>query len=1327
MNGPGKISVQRQGAWGRFATGTVLAALFLGATAWVCLRVISRPAPRSVSVLIVCSDPVVESLTRGIDRLLSGSPELAREVEIQLRSPGNTVDGDALPAADLLLVELLEANWVNANKDDLLGSEARTKLAFGPAGNGITEETLPQLDLTRDPLLEPYWTEGGPDDIEQMLRLVLKRYAGYVDLEVAPPEKRPQQGFVAWNGGAPRLVESWEEWQTLSKPDLQKPQVAILEYPTRVRREVLAVPKAIADACLEQGVQPVVCFGQPGSKAVRELLLDDTGRSRVDAVISLHFKFTDKEAEAALAQLDVPVINAIRIYGRTVDEWRDSQQGLTSGEVAWQLAVPELGGLSPHHVVAGMESTRTGLEAQPIRERVERVAARAWAFCDLRRTLPAERRVALMYWNYPPGKQNVGASYLNVVRSIPVMLQAMRNAGYRVENFPDAETIEKLVIERGRNIARWAPGELDKLIAAGDVVTLPVSTYRQWFDSLPGRFRDEVVKHWGAPDEADIMTARIGEELQFILPSIQLGNVVLLVQPDRGRTQDLAALYQTQDLPPHHQYIAAYLWLQREFQAHAVIHTGTHGTHEWLSGKESGLAGFDAGEVLAGDMPILYPYIMDDIGEGIVAKRRGVSTIVDHLTPALGVSALPPELQAIKDLLTRLREERSRAGGDAAKMIESEIEAEVVRLGLDKDLADKGWDAAGRSNPRSEGRFSTLEDYLEQIRAQSIPFGMHTFGVSPLADRLDGFVNLIRDAHDEKVAESSRSKLAASGAAELAALLRGLEGRHISPGPGNDPVRNPSALPTGRNFYAFDPRTIPTRQADELGVKLANQLVADYHTTEEEWPRKFALQVWGVETIRHSGVQEAQALALMGVRVKHDKQGRVSGLELIPREELGRPRVDVVMHGTSLYRDTFPSLVELFDQAVQLAADSPEADNAIRENVEALEAQLLASGTEPTEARQRARIRFFAEPSGMHDSKLAAMASASGSWDNEGQVADTYLRRMSHGYGAGLWGKSMETEFRFALSGTQRIVHTRSSKLYATLDNDDYFGYGGSIALGVRRVDGGKSPPMLVTDLRTPGRELHEPIERFLGQEFRSRLLNPEYIKGMQQEGYAGAREVWKSTEYLWGWQIVYPETVGEEKWQELHEVWLMDRYQLDLKEFFEKNNPHAREAMAGRLLEVARKGYWNPDKKTLDELSMAYVESVVENGVACDTLTCDHPELQEFIRGIAESNDGLDPAMIPQWLQNVEAATGKNLEERLSQRQSEKVVWHHPVNRESTSDTAPSTAAQVSGYQLEEVQSEWAPAETSSTPPTAIWVLLCLIWTIPPLIGATVQCRLHK
>ncbi len=330
------------------------------------------------------------------------------------------------------------------------------------------------------------------------------------------------------------------------------------------------------------------------------------------------------------------------------------------------------------------------------------------------------------------------------------------------------------------------------------------------------------------------------------------------------------------------------------------------------------------------------------------------------------------------------------------------------------------------------------------------------------------------------------------------------------------------------------------------------------------------------------GVQEAQGLALIGVEVERDDRGRIKDLHLIPREQLGRPRVDVVFHATSLYRDTFPVLFELIDKAVNLAASAPEEDNPIRNHAQTLDEQLIAQGVPPEQARIRSLVRIFAEPTGKHDSKIHAMTASSGSWDQEEQVGNNYIRRMGHGYGGGVWGQPMEREFRSALSGTEAIVHTRASKIYSTLDNDDYFSYGGSIALGVRTVDGGSSPPFFVTDLRTPGQEKHETLERFLGQEFRSRYLNPEFAKAMMEEGYAGGRHVWKAAEYLWGWQVVYPETVDGAKWTELYEVWMKDRYDLKMGKFFEEHNPYAKQGISARMLETIRKAIGTRRRRSL-------------------------------------------------------------------------------------------------------------------------------------------------
>ncbi|RJP33424.1 MAG: cobaltochelatase subunit CobN [Candidatus Omnitrophota bacterium] len=1253
-----------------------------------------------VRILFLVSDPGAELITKAIDLLYKKHPQFANTIDIRVRAPSTSVLNQPLPSHDMLIAEVKASPWIldheSALSDyrptDSVSSFPYRRIALGRLGPGFSEEMLPSYGMARDELLDRYWDNGAPSQVKEMISYVLRAYFGHVQLYVESPSDIIEHGLIVIQEQEYRIVDSWKKWEDGVHSNNEIPKVAILEYATRVRRETIQIPLAIAREIANQGLQPVLVFATEGSQAVRNYLIDENGNRRIDAVISMHFKFADENAIEALSALNIPVINAIQIYGRTVEEWRDSTQGLSTSEIAWQLAVPELAGLSPPNVVGGVDNSRSSITYQAIPERVTRAVGRARQWIELQRTSPEQRRVAILYWNYPPGKQNVGASYLNVVRSIPVMLHHLRKAGYTIDgmNLDDPRGVEQIILQRGRNIGKWAPGELDHLIHSQKIDLVSVTQYKEWFTQLPRDFQKSVTDFWGPPEDAEIMAKSIEGELHFILPTIHIGNIILMPQPDRARTQNLEMLYQSQELPPHHQYLAAYLWLQHEFKAHAVVHTGTHGTHEWMSGKESGLSGSDPGEVLAGTLPIVYPYIVDDVGEGIVAKRRGMSTIIDHLTPALGEGGLPPELQKLLTLIQEWRDAQSK-DPESARQFADEIEREVIKRGIHLDLKDRGWAEDEMSNESSfPQRVATLEDYINQIRVQSIPYGLHTFGVSPDDEKLEKFTDLIVKGNEEDHRETYRQNLIQSGTQELVSLTKGLNGRYVRPGPGNDPVRNTLAIPTGKNFYTFDPRIIPTEPADELGKKLAEELVKNHQVQHGKYPEKIALQVWGVETIRHMGVQEAQGLALLGVKALRDERGRIKDLQRIPREELGRPRVDVVFHATSLYRDTFPVLVELIDKAVRLAAASPEEDNPIRIHAQALEEQLIAQGIPAEQAKIRSLIRIFAEPTGKHDSKIHAMTASSGSWDKEEQVGNNYIRRMGHGYGGGIWGQPMEREFRSALKGTEAIIHTRASKIYSTLDNDDYFSYGGSIALGVRTVDGGASPPFFVTDLRTPGQEKHETLERFLGQEFRSRYLNPNYANAMMEEGYAGARHVWQAAEYLWGWQVVYPETVGDAKWTELYEVWMKDRYDIKMEEFFEEHNPYARQGISARMLETIRKGYWDAPQDIVDDLTKIYVEQVAKHDVACDHLTCDNPELQDFIREKAERIPSLAPEVVATWIQNVETATGKTIDEARQQRIADRQTWHRPqaiqeMDQTKESEANSNTPQPVEGYVMEE------------------------------------------
>lgn len=1269
-------------------------------------------------VLFVAANGSVEKITRGLDRLYRESPELAGRLRVRILAPSNTFAEAPLPPHDVLLVETMDGAWVSSLAARLADSTALPRLALGPSGLHDDPQLPQKLGMQRDKSVDAYWANAAPGQIAELFKYYASRYLGIGGLSFAPPRQKLAQGFIAFAGEEVALLPDWQAWLA-RQPDDGRPRIGLLEYASRARAEGLALLRATAAELQRRGYQPVPVFAERAVPAVETLLRDANGEARIESLISFHHKFFEHEGAAALQALDIPVINAISVSGRTVAQWQQSIRGLTSGEIARQLAIPELAGLAPPNVVGAVDNSFSDIAMVPVAERVQRVAARAIRYAELRRKPLAQQRVALLYWNYPPGKQNVGASYLNVVRSLPPILRRLQQQGYQVSGLETQsdEAIGKRVIARGLNIGRYAPGALRQLIEAGDIATVDLAQYRHWFAALPAAFRRAVVATWGQPDAADIMLAEVDGRRQFILPLIRFGNVVVMPQPDRARMQNLEALYQSQELPPHHQYIAAYLWLQQSFGADAVVHTGTHGTHEWLSGKESGLSGDDPGEVLAGDLAIVYPYIVDDVGEGVVAKRRGMSTVVDHLTPALGEGGLAPELTALQE---QLQQWRLAAGTDPerAGQLAQAVEDEVALRGLALDLRDRGWDAqhpAGRS-----ARFAALEDYLQQVRQQTIPLGLHTFGSTPLPQRLQRFTDKIVEANGEALRETARARLLASAEAEMQGLLRGLGGRFVRPGPGNDPVRNIDAIPTGKNFMTFDPRNLPMAAADSIGREMAEQLLATHLDARGEYPDKVALQLWGVETLRHQGVQEAQGLALLGVRPVRGGSGRISGLELIPREQLGRPRVDVVFHGTSLYRDTFPMLFELLDRAVRLAAASPEADNPIRRHAAALERQLLDSGLGQSQAAAQSLLRIFAEPSGKHDSKIHAMTHASGSWDSERQVAENYIRRMGHGFGGDLWGEPAPAAFRAALQDTDLIVHSRTSSLYATLDNDDYFSYGGSIALGVRRANnGGPSPDFYVTDLRRRGAERHETLERFMGQELRARYLSPEFAAQMMREGYAGARHIWKATDYLWGWQVVYPEAVDAAKWQEMYEVWLGDRHQLNIDEFFEQHSPHARQGIAARMLETVRKGYWDAPPQVRRHLTQIYVQSIETHGPACDHLSCDNPELQVFVQQTARLTEAVDAASLQAAMAAIEQATQRSIDAAMDERVADKARWHRAPAAAASAAQAAAAESAVSGYELTEEVIAITPASPALPADPARW-LAQLLLLLGMLLSAT-------
>jgi cobaltochelatase CobN len=808
----------------------------------------------------------------------------------------------------------------------------------------------------------------------------------------------------------------------------------------------------------------------------------------------------------------------------------------------------------------------------------------------------------------------------------------------------------------------------------------------------------------------------------FVLPVRRYGNILLAPQPSRGWTENADHLYHDTSTSPSHQYIAFYLWLLKEFKVDALLQFGTHGSHEWLSGKEAGMHISDPPEYLIQDLPNLYAYIMDDVGEGTQAQRRGMAIMISHLTPPFDKSGLNPELRELKSRLDAYQSALQKSPLLAEGHLEG-INELAESMGIFKDVGIDRLDQfhGDMEHPEHEHDHSAhdfsadptpelvhkLQHYLEEIAQRQTAFGLHTLGVPPEERFIQSTAEAIV-ALDETLDESQRGErieeiknlIRLSARRELDAIVTGLAGGYIEAGVGGDPLRTPSALPTGRNFYSFDPRRIPAETTYRVGARLAQELIDAYAGKHGEAPDKLTFTLWGVETMRHEGVQEAQIMYLMGVRPVWDERGIVRGMEAIPREELGRPRIDVTIIPSGMHRDLYSNVLVLLDEAVSVAQAQDEPDNALRNNTVKTQEMLEQRGIEQELAARMAAVRMFTVPSGAYGSNLSPVAERSDTWENEQQVADVYFMRMSHMYGQGFWGDSGKDSgqaeigrelLKTALSGTKMTVHSRASNVYQVLTGDDPFQSFGGVTMAVRAVDG-KSPEVYISNLENIANMKQETLERYMGREMRTSYLNPEWIKEMQQEGYAGAKHMNMVVQNLWGWQVTVPEAVGNEKWNEMYETYVNDRYDLDMEQFFrEAGNLWALQALMTRMLEAVRKGYWEADQAIVDDLGQKVSELIQELQIQCSAEDCHDPILTKLVQANLVPVPGV--AM-------VQAAAMATAPQASSESAAPADTSANPGGRE-----------QVQGYAMEEVAHVRPPEfeQTTRWIQIAGFLLLCL------------------
>ncbi|MGN9913034.1 cobaltochelatase subunit CobN [Phytohabitans sp. LJ34] len=1141
----------------------------------------------------------------------------------RLANPARTAAADLpdlLEGADLVVVRLLGGRRAWEEGLDALLAGPRPVVVLG--GEQAPDAELMRLSTVPSGVAaeaHAYLAHGGPDNLAHLHNFlsdtVLLTGHGF-----APPEPAP-----VWGAG--------------DLPDGDGPVVAVLYYRAHHMAGNTAFVEVLRDAITAAGGRPLPVYcaslrtpdpdllaalGRADALVVTVLAAGGTRPAEVSAG-------GDDEAwdVGALAALDVPILQGLCLTGGR-EAWAAGDDGLSPLDAATQVAIPEFDGRIITVPFSFKEIDPDGLTvyvADP--ERAARVAGIAVAHARLRHVPAAEKRVALMLSAYPTKHSRIGnAVGLDTPASTVRLLDALRERGYEVGDLPDdGDALMHALIAAGGQDPDW----LTEDQIEGNPVRIPAADYLAYYATLPAELRAEIERHWGPPP-GELYVDANGD---IVLAALRAGNVVVMVQPPRGFGANPIAIYHDPDLPPSHHYLAAYRWVASGFGAHAIVHIGKHGNLEWLPGKTVGMSASCGPDAALGDLPLVYPFLVNDPGEGTQAKRRAHATLVDHLVPPMARAETYGDIARLEQLLD---EHATIAALDPAKLpaIRAQIWTLIQAARLDHDLGleDRPHDA------EFDEFILHVDGWLCEVKDAQIRDGLHVLGVPPVGEARVNLVLAILRARQmwggkvaalpglrealgmgdglkevDRVEAEARELVAAMEAAawdvtkvpdgpaaevlrfaateivprlarttdELTNVLRALDGRYIPAGPSGSPLRGlVNVLPTGRNFYSVDPKAVPSRLAWETGQAMADSLLDRYRADTGEWPRSVGLSVWGTSAMRTAGDDVAEVLALLGVRPQWDEASRrVNGIAAIPLDELGRPRIDVTVRISGFFRDAFPHVVVMLDDAVRLVAglDEPSDVNFVRAHVQQ---DLADHGDE-----RRATARVFGSKPGAYGAGLLPLID-SRNWRDDADLAEVYAAWGGFAYGRDLDGvparADMETAYR-RIAVAAKNVDTREHDI---ADSDDYFQYHGGMIATVRALTG-SAPAAYIGDSTQPEavrtRSLHEETARV----FRARVVNPRWLEAMRRHGYKGAFELAATVDYLFGYDATAG-VVADWMYDKLGEAYVLDP---ENRAFLERANPWALHAIAERLLEAADRKMWEyPDPTVLEGLREAYLST---------------------------------------------------------------------------------------------------------------------------------------
>jgi len=926
------------------------------------------------------------------------------------------------------------------------------------------------------------------------------------------------------------------------------------------------------------------------------------------------------------------------MFGRELEKWRESVQGMSPVESLTTVILPEVDGMIEPLPSCGLVETQSDAvegkvkQVVAIDDRIERSCSRILNWVALRRKPNASKRVAFIVYDNPPGEDNLGsAAYLDTFASITQLMGIMKERGYDIGEGPgDTPLHEQLLSRHCVNSPRWGAAE-DALRTAYSIDT---REYAELSRAVAGA--EDVDREWGsAPGK--IMTV----DDRLVLPALAFGNVLLGVQPARGYHSDPDKTTHDQTLPPHHQYVAFYRWLAREWQPDCIVHVGTHGTLEFLKGKEMGMSADCFPENLIGDIPHLYYYHVVNASEATIAKRRSLGTLINYNSPSFAAGGLYESWQALDELIAEYLEARAIEPSRSAR-----LEERILELAVENNIG--------------AADVAAIQEEIGMMKRSVIPKGLHILGEDiPLDDRIAFAVFYLRTdraAHaslhrllarkrgldyeallcpskaieaphntspraleeierevettvrravdignyptDDEECRAVRAAVDAAakltGSDEIENFFAGLDGRYIEPGIGGDPLRNPEVLPTGRNSFQFDPRRVPSEEAVKRGAEIAENTLRHYYDLHKKWPNSTAVILWGFETTKTRGETVGQVLAYLGVRIKAGSNPYYKQLEVVPIGQLGRPRVDCVVQICGFFRDMFPNVMEMIDRAFQLVSqlDETAEDNPVRGNTERIADTIR--GTIPDQKLSMiASGRIFGPRAGEYGTRTTNLIET-GAWQNEEEIAGLFTSSMSHLYAGDIHGERNLDAYRGRLERVDVVSQVRDSHEYEIMDLDHYYEFFGGLSRTVESIRG-EAPEMLISDT-TKEFVRTETVKESLNRGIRTRLLNPKWIDELLKHDYHGAQKISDRVEYLIGFAAT---THAVDDWVFTA---VTDRYVRDEEMFrrMSKNNRFAAEETIKRLFEADSRGYWqaSEEQRNLLRDRMLQLEGDIEEAM---------------------------------------------------------------------------------------------------------------------------------